>query len=518
MSSISSIREYPLASTFWPIRIINSIRKVPALDLVIACAITLPTSSAVAFEPTYHDGAIFMYVGEMWSRGVVPYLQLFDNKPPGIFILNAIAAGTHHALWVLALMEFLSVMGCILSVRKTLQIVGASARTSFFGVIAAALMINLPDYGAGNMSEAYMLAPMAASMLAFAYSVRSGKLRHVFLAGICSGLACLFKPFALSVFMAQVAFVVFKRTLGSRLVFASIFANIAGAVTAWVPVLVYFALRGGLKQMLDASFFYNMHYGVASQPKALDLLTNLAIVLLPNSTMVGCIFIGFAARRKHPSQIPGKRSDLWDLALLWFGFGLALVLLAGRGYKHYFLSLTPSLALAAALVFWSVEKRETTRGLRMAICALMLSPLVMAQVPELVEIVHDYKEVALHNRRVIPVEVAAMELQQTAAPSSTVFVWGFEPSIFSSTHLRNALRFPTSQYIYDSPRSYDVVGHEILSGMHATPPDYVVLAPWTFSMNWPHKSDWVQDEFMAILQSSYTRVWEKDSYQLYKHN
>jgi hypothetical protein len=47
--------------------------------------------------------------------------------------------------------------------------------------------------------------------------------------------------------------------------------------------------------------------------------------------------------------------ETWILTLLWFGIGLGLVLMAGRGYGHYFMSLTPALAVAAGLFFWSVE-------------------------------------------------------------------------------------------------------------------------------------------------------------------
>jgi hypothetical protein len=525
MGSTYLIKEDLRANASWIDRSLSQIRQVPALDLLIACAITLPVASTVALEPAYHDGAIFMYVGEMWRRGLIPYLQVFDNKPPGIFFITGIASAFPHAFWVLSLIVFLFVMGCILSVRKTLQVAGAPARTIFLGTIATALIVNMRFYGgATNLTETYMLGPMAASMCAFAYALRSGKLRYVFLAGVCSGIACAFKPFALSVFAAQIVFVIFHEaplsvfSVRIRAVLSSILANIAGAAVAWVPIFAYFAAHGALKQMLDASFFYNVHYGMAAQPKPLELIDNLAENLLPLSSTLGCIVIGLVALRKQPSQAPSQRSALWDLTLLWFAFGLVLVFMAGRGYRHYFLSLTPSLALAASLLFWSMEDFAIASNLRLAIGALLLSPIVVTQTPVVDEIIHDYNGAAHHRHDVIPVEVAATELKRIAPPSSTVFVWGFEPWILSDTHLHSAFRFPTAQYIYDSPRAYDVVGREILNGMQTAPPDYVVLTPWVFNMSWPHPSDPVQNEFMAIVQKSYTKVWEKDSFSLYKRN
>lgn len=530
MGHIDSIREdLPISWLDLPTsrldRIYSSIRQIPALDLLVSCAISLALASTVALEPAYHDSAIFMYVGDMWRRGLVPYLQVFDNKPPGIFFVTGIASAFPHPFWVLSFIVFLFAMACILSVRKTLQIAGAPARTVFWGTIATALIVNLRYYSAGsNITEAYMLAPMAASICAFVYALHSGKLRYIFLAGVCSGIACAFKPFALSIFMAQVVFVISHQAPSSafsskvRTILSAILANIAGAAAAWAPIFAYFAMHGALKQMLDASFFYNLHYGMAAQPKPLELVDNFAETLLPLSSTLACIFIGLVTLRKLPSQTPTKRSALWDLTLLWFAFGLVLVFMAGRGYRHYFLSLTPALSMAAVLVFWSLEEYEFAANLRLTLYTLLLSPILITQLPVLSELIHDYIAAALRQHNVIPVEIAATELKRIAPPSSTVFVWGFEPWILSDTHLRSAFRFPTAQYIYDSPRAYDAVGHEILSGMQTTPPDYVVITPWVFTKTWPHLSDPVQDEFKAIVQQSYTKVWEKDSFSLYKRN
>lgn len=500
----------------------KAVKKLPALDLLISTAITLPISSTVGLERAYQDGAIFLYVGQMWRQGFIPYLQVFDNKPPGIFLLTAIASITPHAFWLLAFMEFLFAMGCVLAVRKTLGMALAPPQTVFFGTIATALIVNLRFYGTGNTPESYMLAPMAASMLVFAYSLQSGKLRHVFFAGVCSGLACMFKPFALSVFMAQIVFAACKRTPTARHALLSVLANLAGALSAWAPIFIYFAGHHALKPMLDASFFYNIHYGVAAQPKALVLFTELPATLLPLSTLIGCVLMGLVALRKLPSRKPSARGDLWSLTLLWFAFSLALVLLAGRGYRHYFLSLMPSLGLAAGLVFWSLEEHEPNKGLRLAVCALLLSPVLMTDITGFALVIHDYEDLALRRPIETPVDVAAAQLQRIAAPSSTVFVWGFEPSIFSSTHLRNAFRFPTSQYIYDSPRSYEEVGQEVLTGMKTTPPDYVVLTPQAYFATASRHSelvrDPVQDEFMAIVHKGYTKVWEQNSFGLYRRN
>ena len=491
---------------------------LPGFLLLVIVAISLANAAEIAFNPAHHDGAIFVYVGEMWAAGTVPYVQLFDNKPPGIFALIALAAHTHHTLWALALIEFLFVMAYILTVKKTLQICGASEGVVLFGTLGAAAMINLHLYGAGNMTEVYMLWPMSASMLAFLWAIESRKIRYVFLAGLLSGVACMFKPFGLSALFAQIAFTCVQERPKGRNCPAWITVNAAGAAAAWIPVLAYFYLHNGLREVLDASFLYNVHYGLASKGSVLDILTMLMTRMLPVSTIVVCLALGMAELRKPTAEIPEARRSLWILTLFWFGSGLVLVLAAGRGYGHYFMSLTPALGLAAALFIWSIQERVPIRGLRLAIGALVFAPVVMAFFPGLAETIQDDKNGLLHHRNLTPVDVAAFQLREIATPSSTLLVWGFEPWLFSSTHLHNALRYPTTQYIYDSPRSYTDVGNEILNGMRTSPPDFVVVTPSDSVINWPHQSDPVQEQFRDILQKSYKEVWNEDSYRIYRRD
>jgi 4-amino-4-deoxy-L-arabinose transferase-like glycosyltransferase len=474
--------------------------RVPGLTLLASAAITLLNAAEIAFNPGQHDSSIFMYVGEMWAAGVIPYVELFDNKPPGIFALIAIAARTHHTLWAVALIEFLFVMGYILTVRKILQICGGSEAVVLAGTWIAVLFANSHLYGAGNMTEAYMILPMSASMLAFLWAIKSGKTRYVFLAGLLTGVACMFKPFALSTLAAQMAFTCIQDRPKGRNVAAWIAANLAGAASAWIPVLIYFSAYGGMLEMLDASFLYNLHYGMASKQSLLDIVTMLTTRLVPAATMVACLGMGLAELRKPATESSQVRRSLWILTLFWFGAGLVLILAAGRGYGHYFMTLAPALGLAAALFLWSIEEQVSSRGLRLAIAALVVAPLVMASVPSLAEAIHDDKIGLEGGRKPLAVDVAAFELRQIAAPSNTLLVWGFEPWLFSTTHMRNALRYPTTQYIYDSPRSYIQVGNEILNGMRTSPPDFVVVTPWNFEINWPHRSDPVQEQFISTIK------------------
>jgi hypothetical protein len=158
------------------------------------------------------------------------------------------------------------------------------------------------------------------------------------------------------------------------------------------------------------------------------------------------------------------------------------------------------------LFFWSVEESE----MRRAIGALILAPIFLAYVPSLI----GFKDAVRH--RDTPVDAAARELKSIAKPSDTLLVWGYEPWLFSSTHLRSALRYPTTQYIYDSPYQYPRVGKEILTGMEASVPDWVVVTPWEYAPTWLTQPDRIESAFMSNLHADYTPVWQQDGFTIYR--
>jgi hypothetical protein len=118
--------------------------------------------------------------------------------------------------------------------------------------------------------------------------------------------------------------------------------------------------------------------------------------------------------------------------------------------------------------------------------------------------------------RDLPVDVAARELKSITKPSDTLLVWGYEPWLFSSTHLRSALRYPTTQYIYDSPYQYSRVGPEIVNGIQATKPNFIVVTPWEYDPPRLAQPDRWKAEFVGILAKNYSQVWQADGFTIYE--
>ena len=121
--------------------------------------------------------------------------------------------------------------------------VGACWSAAIVAAACAAITCNLRYYNEhGNNTEIYVLGPAALSMLWFVTALQQRRMRGMFWAGLCTGLATLYKPPGLAPFLAQGVFLGVLGLLHDRswrLVLRSVLLNASGLLLAWVSCLVF---------------------------------------------------------------------------------------------------------------------------------------------------------------------------------------------------------------------------------------------------------------------------------------
>jgi hypothetical protein len=79
-----------------------------------ALGATIVGRSFTALDPDPSDAQLFAYIGLKWIQGHVPYVDIWDHKPPGIFAVNAVAfLLVPKSFTVLACLEGAFILGCI---------------------------------------------------------------------------------------------------------------------------------------------------------------------------------------------------------------------------------------------------------------------------------------------------------------------------------------------------------------------------------------------------------------------
>ncbi len=446
-----------------------------------------------ALVPGHADARLFAYMGSEWLAGVIPYADIWDNKPPGIFATIAMVFAVFpDNFGALAVLEGIGIAICNLSIFVLMRKFGAPWDAAAVATAASAVACNLLYYNQhGVLTEIYLIGPAATSMVCFAKAFLERRLPWMFLAGICTGIASLYKTPGLSLFLAQMCFLfllVLLKKHGWLLLLRCCVVNAFGIGVAWAPFIFYFWRHDVLFELFNATLFYNLAYSVSGQPGVFQHVMRVVDQLQPISTLAVCALVVSALVVKDLwaslRAVRAREKDvapftLWGmLVVLWALFDLAGAMAGGRYYPHYFLTLTPSLSLIGGLAYWKLG--ETTgfspdaRQARIVLAALLLGPLLVAQIRDANQLRY-----ALTDSRSKDFYDRGMEfVANTRRPTDTMFMWDCIPIFYFTSKMRSPSRYLCAEYIQyyirNSAVTAEKIRDRIFNDLEQKPPSFLV--------------------------------------------
>ena len=498
---------------------------------------TIVGRSYLYFAPTESDPHLFAYIGFQWRHGYIPYLEIWDNKPPGIFAVNALVFYLFpKSFTALAFVEALYNLGCIGTVYLLMRQLGGPVIVASLATASVSVASNLfyYQYG-GNFTEVYLLWPATLSMYFFSKASPAFQGRWVLLAGFCSGVAALFKPIGLSPLLAQGTFVFLLwavcRGVSGQQLLGSALANGAGALIAWLPFMIYFWAHNALGEFVDASLTYNLYYAAASYVTNLRRGIDAMFNLQPLASVVVCVIVGAGfyvsgCTRVRHNRAPEEESRKalwfwWPLALLWVVFDLAGALAGGRGYQHYFLPLTVSLSVTAGFTYWfligGISGAARQAGLHKAIFALVLGPLLLPQMSDIHEFIRWVLLPSERHAWTSDEKAVATHLNAVRGPSDTLFTWDYMPVVYFTTEMKSPIRLLHAYYILHSQYAHSKFGQEILRGLKQTPPTFLVDRVDNASGKSLTAGDPVYRKFRDFVEDNYVWIHNADTLIVYRH-
>jgi hypothetical protein len=502
-------------------------RKAPRwLASLVLCVVGFSTVIGRAYTALgtgTADSRLFRYIGAQWRDGLLPYRDIWDNKPPGIFVLARVVEGAREPLFVWAAIEAVFVIGIAWCVYLFLKTLRTSPWSRWFGVIAVGLSLNLGSLHHGDLPTELLLAlPASAAAFAFvgAMGGASRRLQLYFIGGLLTGIATLFKTPGLAPILALTAtFVLDPSQLLRHPRRSARFLGVAYlgfGIAAAVP-LAYFAARGAALEMFDATFTYNFHYGV-SHPHPITTFATL-ISSTPIAPLIG-LAVPTAARGVYQyvrSVSPGTASisDRRELdpvllfLVLWFAADFAGAMGGGRAYPHYLIAIIPSATILAALSLeWVLRNALNWQVPAAVVPACALYSLLLGTISDLRTV---------WSRRRDEGEsyfaASARLIRRVACPGDRLFSWDYLPGIAQATNLRPATVLASAHYLNDSPYAVKKFRARVLDDLLKSPPEFVVMLVQTRD---PHPSEAVQSLRVA-LQDLLDRSYTEDRSNLSDH-
>src|SRR5713101_5093501 len=450
-------------------------------------------------EPTwYSDAGTYADIGWALNRGARLYLDVWDNKPPGIYWLSALLVGHAPIAIAMPLASTLFVGAaavCVASIARKVGGAGAGTIAALSYVVVASLPILDGDLFNAELFGATFVAA------AIAIVVHSSRPRWLIVAGALAGLALLFKGvFAadLVVVMGIAAIVASPRT---RNVITNSGAVLAGwtivAAAAGLALFEQGALAAAIAVLARSDVGYVATYGSQGFAGISGAMLTAARVLVPVSAGAG-VAAGFVVRG-HPAAA----ALTW-----WLGWDVASSMVSGRGFPHYVQQAEPAICVALAVAASVMWRRYGHKGMFAAatIAAAVISCFLVLLVPSAeLSLAHGRGLPGLrvdsvpasmlpayyldgYHRFLDPSAAPAFDrlfpanltLQRTAmneidshsAPGDRVYVWGWIPWIYTLTNRTPAGRFVAldSAY-YLEPSAQGTLLHDL----EAHPPTVLIV-------------------------------------------
>jgi len=407
----------------------------------------------------------------------MPYRDLWDQKPPGVYLINAL--GQMALPWVNAwliswLLTLASTAAAVLLIDLLLRRRLSSSASWGWSLVSCVGVACYPIALGGGLTESFALLPLVAALLAIAAWPRTWLTAIAI--GCALSCACI-----LSLQSVPAAGVLAATTAWNGGGWAAFARRAAAVVAGGMPVALVVSgwlLAGGAGgYAVDQILTYN---NVAYRASGTQLRAILPVVVL----LLGCLAIpaGVAVLR----QLHRPRSfDRVDWACFaWCLTFAVFIAYQGRAFLHYVILVIPPLIVLASqgtqwlwARLWSPSLR--TRGLATLLCtvattAFLISASVTLQLSETV-----FGQLTQEARLQ---DTTASWIRANTPSSATLFVWGYEPSLFLS-----AGRAPNDQYVdvfaLESGRYWSANRTaDLLATWTASPPAVVVESPSSVPM------------------------------------
>ncbi len=467
------------------IRQIQFFAKIIAVLVICIAAIAVLSLSAPIskYRFPWNDSAIFAYIGRQILNGKILYTQIFDNKPPLIFFMNAFGLlfdrNSFWGVWVLELGSLLASSIIIFNVIKRLF----GIMPAFVAIVAGVFNLVIP-FQRGNLTEEYAILYQALTIYLLFSNISKGKewLRYL-LIGLCGGIAFLFKTNVIGLWIALGAFLIIRT---SRKNILNLLFMLMGFLSINLLFILIFALQGNLKEYWVSAYQYNFFYSGSNFGnfgnvflQSVNTFIHLSVFYFMCALAWGYLLIKFI----HKSIVNGIKVTINDamysfygILIIYYPIELFLANFTGRNFPHYYISLWAGSIILIAILIKDVVNWVLQHKLKIAysipavlLAAALISPLTM-----------------VYEGYPVKTEVTVTEtvqfIKENTVSSDKIYVFGGQPVVYFLSNRESPSRFFFFNHLAISKFATGPVIDGFISEFMQNPPKIIVE---TWGLNSP---------------------------------
>lgn len=245
-----------------------NIIEIISLFLFTLVFVSIISSSSFLYDYYFTlDGIIFEIIGKGWSEGKLPYVDLWDQKGPFIYFINACGywmTGNKYGLFLIQIFFFFLSFTLLLHFYNQCF----NKTVSWFLLVITSFHLAQLAPG-GNVIEVYELPlHITAFILLWKWAnnarckVVTHPCRNALLYGVILAI-CLLNRLTDAIGVCLGAFCVFIYLIKHKQwqnIKHNIIAYISGFLIGIIPFFIYFYIKDGLNEMIYASILFNFDY------------------------------------------------------------------------------------------------------------------------------------------------------------------------------------------------------------------------------------------------------------------
>lgn len=454
----------------------------------IAALVALIMLIAAVRLATYHrpfetDVMIYAVFGHEMLEGRSLYVDLWDHKPPAIYIVFALAEllmgyGRHTVFFLNVFVNALTLVGIYFA-----SVWGVKSRAAgIWGAAFWAVLSGVMDVNASGVNAEMFIS--ACNVWAFALLLRFDVRARPLAVGALLALATFIKPFVVitAVFFAVTHAAAPPASSGRVRAIKEVMMMALPGLAGWSLHFIYFAASGRLRAFWEAVVIYNRDYAgdplsnllapLRGEAELLpDLLAPLALL-----TLASLALLAMGARHREAALLAAF------VVVSWIEIALP-----GRFFTHYYQLWMPPLIVGAA---WFIDMLAASEKIRMRHAAHIAGAvvLVLLTLPQLhwyeLALSHNWEEL-FHAQKVAPkraaaniaAEATARELDALLEPNETFYEWGSEPSLYFWSRRRPPAGVLSENHLLAGPLAEDLSAR-VLAKLEREPPEIFVVARW----------------------------------------
>lgn len=456
---------------------------VAVLGLLIFFGVLIPLSPVVEKVPG-RDSGTYLYMGQMILEGGVPYRDGWDQKPPLVYLINALGlwlgSGSWWGVWLLELVSL--IVAATLGFRMLQRAFGVSP--ALFA--STAWLVSLGSLlDGGNLTEEYALACQFTTLGLFAVS----ESRHRYgwrgvAIGLLTAVAFCLRQNLIGTGLSVILYIVLTRLSSHRFgqLIAELVSILIGATAGLAVVGAYLATHGVIADFWDQVFRYNLFYADVSPMsriralfEGLRIMAQSGIALIAIASWLMSLWYLIISGRWDE-----RVRSLIGVFLIGVPVEFMLATIAGNVYPHYLIAWLPICSVGIGLFAYSMwngriaPARVDVKGSH----ALTLNsgwPLALLLAMSVLPTARTLYHIGVSHQSNASSQVVEY-LRAATSDQDLVLMWGAEPSVNFLSHRRSPTRFFSQDPLYNPRYHTPVMIAEFFSDLKLKRPSFIIDA------------------------------------------